>query len=482
MNSLNKGIKIGRFVQNITIGYLVIIISVLFVSCTSSNNQHQLFNQHNAVAIYQIQYNANPRRFSITSINVTPPLAGQNIAAKAGVFQIGNAVLNGSLVTAPVYITNNDSVPWTGVEMQAYTVVSGSPMVAYADLGTGWYTNNPVNGAWAWLFTSGTAGAAYTIPVNGRSVNKVIGFYATSDFVALVYIYANVPIISSLNPAFGLTGSTVTISGYNFSTTQGSVTFNGIPATVQSWTDNAIVVTAPPNATSGNVIVKTIDPNTPYSNPAAFTITNNISGTITYSGSKAGWIYINVQNAGGGNTMYGTSISSTSSRAFTIHGVPSGTYVLSAWLDNVGTGTVHASNPTGTSTAFSITSTDVTGISINLTDPGSLPTLTAPGLMAYGGDGSVVVGIDSPHDSNGAEIPDSYNVYWNTSGTTCSTSGEGVTTVVANDVGVFLQTGLNNGTTYYYSIEGVVKVLHHRLKTRHTAYLVFQTAHIHLLL
>ncbi len=456
MNFLIKGIKTRNFVQNIAVGCLVIIIPVLFVSCSSSNNQHPLYSQHNAVAIYKIQCSVNPQKFSITSIDVTPPLSGQNITGKAGIFQIGNAVFNGSMVTAPVYLTNNDSVPWTGVEMQAYTVISGNPIVANPDLGTGWYTNSPVNGAWGWLFTSGTAGAAYTIPAGGQSVNKVIGFYATSDFVALVYIYANVPVISSLNPAFGFRGSTVTISGYNFSTTHGSVTFNGTPATVQSWTDNSIVVTVPPNATSGNVVVNTTDTNTPYSNPVMFTVINNISGTITYSGTKTGWVYIDVQNAGGGNTMYGTSISSSSSGAFTIHGVPSGTYVLNAWLDNVGTGTLHASNPTGTSTAFSITSTDVTGISVSVSDPSSLPSLTAPGLTVYGGDGTVVVGIGSLYDSNGAEIPEAYDVYWSTSNAPCSTAGGGVTTVVANNMGVFLQGGLTNGTTYYYSVAGVL--------------------------
>ncbi len=209
----NKDIGLWKCISNTVIGTFVVMMSV-FTGCSSLSNQHQLSKQPNPVAIYQIAYHANSKQLSINSINVTPPLAGQNITGKAGVFQVGNAILNGSLVTAPVYIVNNDSVPWTGVEMQAYTVISGNPMVADADLGTGWYTNNPGHEAWGWLFTSGTAG--FTIGPGSQSLNKVIGFNATSDFVALVYIYANVPIMSSINPAVGLIGSTVTISGYNF--------------------------------------------------------------------------------------------------------------------------------------------------------------------------------------------------------------------------------------------------------------------------
>jgi sugar lactone lactonase YvrE len=431
---------------------ILTVYSLIFAGC-SSYKQYPV-QSNKPVAVYQINYNSHTKTLSLKSIDVTPPLAGQNMTGKAGVFQVGNAIFNGSLVTAPVYIVNNDSVSWTGVEMQAYTVISGNPTVADADLGTGWYTNIPAYGAWGWLFTSGTAGSVYTITSGGQSLNKIIGFYATSDFVARVYIYANVPVISSITPAVGLIGSTVTISGYNFSTTWGSVTFNGVPATVQSWTDNSIVVTVPAGVTSGDVIVQTVDTNTPYSNGVLFTPCYSISGTVGYTGSTTGWVYINVENAGGGSTMYGTSISGAGT--FTIHGVPSGTYVLSAWLDNIGTGTRHASNPTGTSTAFSVNSSNVTGISISLSDPGPITLSQSPGLMGYAGSGTVLVGFSEIQDSYGIEIPESYNVYWSTSITPCSTAGGGVTSVVANTMGVFLQSGLSNGTTYYYSIQGVV--------------------------
>ncbi len=264
----NEG-KMRKYISLIGTASLM-FISSMFAGCVSSDNHNQLYKLQKPVAAYRINYNAGTHLLSMNSINVTPPSAGQNITGKAGVFQTGSAVFNGSMVTATVYIVNNDTAPWTGVEMQAYTIMSGSPTAADTDLGTGWFTNSPAYGAWGWIFTSGTAGSTYTIPAGGRSANKVIGFYATSNFAAWVYVYANVPVITGITPPNGSGGSTVTISGYNFLSTQGSVTFKGISATVQTWANTSIVTTVPTNVTSGNVEVNTVDPNIPYSNPYVF--------------------------------------------------------------------------------------------------------------------------------------------------------------------------------------------------------------------
>ncbi len=250
--------------------FLILLISIFSLAgCSGVSTPQRQANIPKAA--YAIDYKANTHELSIKSIDVTPELAGQNITPYAGVFQVGNAVFNGTSITAPVYINNNDSSDWTGVEMQAYMLASGSATVCDADLGTGWLTNTPVDGAWGWLFTSGTAGSQFTIPSNTQSMAKEIGFNATSDFAGIVYIYANVPVITAIDPVIALTGSTITLSGYNFSTTPGTVTVNGVAATVQSWTDTYITATVPGNATLGNVIVDSGDSHVPYSNPVLFT-------------------------------------------------------------------------------------------------------------------------------------------------------------------------------------------------------------------
>jgi sugar lactone lactonase YvrE len=246
------------------------VISLLFiVGCNDVSTSQRQANIPKAA--FEINYTAAAHDLRIKSINVTPQVAGQNITPYAGVFQVGNAVFDGSAITAPVYITNNDSSDWTGVEMQAYNLTFGSATVCDADLGTGWLTSAPAYGAWGWLFTSGTSGSEFTIPSAGQSITRAIGFNATSDFVGVVYIYANVPVITGIDQVSALTGSTITLSGYNFSTTPGSVTFNGVAATVQTWTDTYITVTVPATTTLGNIIIDTVDSNTPYSNPILFT-------------------------------------------------------------------------------------------------------------------------------------------------------------------------------------------------------------------
>jgi YD repeat-containing protein len=77
--------------------------------------------------------------------------------------------------------------------------------------------------------------------------------------------------ITSLNPTSGAVGQPVTIAGTNFGPTQGTstVTFNGVPATITSWSDTSIGTTAPPGATTGPVLVRL---NGQASNGVTFTV------------------------------------------------------------------------------------------------------------------------------------------------------------------------------------------------------------------
>src|SRR5262249_49478285 len=65
------------------------------------------------------------------------------------------------------------------------------------------------------------------------------------------------PNITSLSPASGSPGTSVTITGTGFGFTQGTstVTFNGVAASPTSWNSTTIVAQAPAGATTGNVVV-----------------------------------------------------------------------------------------------------------------------------------------------------------------------------------------------------------------------------------
>jgi Carboxypeptidase regulatory-like domain/IPT/TIG domain len=90
------------------------------------------------------------------------------------------------------------------------------------------------------------------------------------------------PVINNISPAAGPEGASVTISGSNFGSTQGSstVTFNGVAATPTSWGATTIIAPAPAGATTGPVVVTVLGTD---SNGLTFTVlpVGGIAGTVT---------------------------------------------------------------------------------------------------------------------------------------------------------------------------------------------------------
>jgi hypothetical protein len=92
-----------------------------------------------------------------------------------------------------------------------------------------------------------------------------------------------VPVITGLSLPGGPIGTAVTISGFNFGTTQGSstVTFGGVPATA-TWSSTSIVATVPNGVPLGPVPV-VVTTETGASNGVAFTVTAPLGITATVS-------------------------------------------------------------------------------------------------------------------------------------------------------------------------------------------------------
>jgi len=145
------------------------------------------------------------------------------------------------------------------------------------------------------------------------------------------------PNITTLSPTSGPVGTSVTITGTSFGSTQGASTvkFNGTSATPTSWNATSIVVPVPSGATTGNVVVTVAGQ---ASNGVAFTVTTsgpnissispssgpvNTSATIsgTGFGSTQGTSYVKIY----GTTAQITSWSSTSIVAIVPSGIPLGT-------------------------------------------------------------------------------------------------------------------------------------------------------------
>jgi len=109
----------------------------------------------------------------------------------------------------------------------------------------------------ATLSSSSWSNTSITIPVpvgasNGNIVVTINGVAANG-----VPFYVS-PNILSLQPPIGPVGTPVTINGNGFGQSQNvvsGVTFNGVSATIGTWSDTAITTTVPAGASTGNVVV-----------------------------------------------------------------------------------------------------------------------------------------------------------------------------------------------------------------------------------
>jgi protocatechuate 3,4-dioxygenase beta subunit len=125
--------------------------------------------------------------------------------------------------------------------------------------------------------------------------------------------------ITSFTPESAIVGSTVIITGLNFSTTlsANAVTFNGVTATVIAATSSQLTVTVPTGATTGKIVVTSN--NQTATSSSDFTIipsTSNTGTSLTITSFTSSAV------AGASITITGTNFSTTASgNTVTINGV-----------------------------------------------------------------------------------------------------------------------------------------------------------------
>jgi hypothetical protein len=133
--------------------------------------------------------------------------------------------------------------------------------------------------------------------LNGGMV-LLAGGYNGSTYLSSAELYqpaSIAPVVSSLSPASGPVGTSVTITGSNFGVTQGEVTFNGTFSTPTSWSSTSIIVPVPDGATSGDVIVTV---GTLTSNAVDFLVTSTSVPQITAVSPDSGLIGTSVTISG----------------------------------------------------------------------------------------------------------------------------------------------------------------------------------------
>ncbi len=191
---------------------------------------------------------ATPTSWSATSIAVPVPSG-----ATTGnvVVTVGGTASNGVTFTVTVPPPNITSLNPTSGLVGASVTISGTNFGASPGASTVKF-NGTTASPTSWSATS----IAVPVPTGATTGNVVVTVGgASSNGVSFAVLVP--PSVTSLTPNSGTVGTSVTIAGANFGTSQGTstVAFNGTAATPTSWTATSIAVPVPAGATTGNVVV-----------------------------------------------------------------------------------------------------------------------------------------------------------------------------------------------------------------------------------
>ncbi len=135
-----------------------------------------------------------------------------------------------------------------------------------------------------------------TVPTSA-STGSVLVTVGTAVSNPVTFTVVPTPSITSLSPISGPVGTPVIITGSNFGSTTGTVTFNGTAAMPTNWSATTIAVPVPTGATTGNVVVTA---SAVASNGVAFTVlaTPSITSLNPTSGSAGTMVTITGTNFG----------------------------------------------------------------------------------------------------------------------------------------------------------------------------------------
>jgi YD repeat-containing protein len=244
----------------------------------------------------------------------------------------------------------------------------------------------------SWSATSITA----AVPATAASGPVTVSLgSATSNGVAFTVIPP--PSISGLSAASGAVGESITISGSNFLSTQGSSTvkFNGLPAVVSSWANGSITATVPYNATTGPVVVTVFGAS---STGSTFTVTKGaIGGTITAAAGGAPLQGATIEAIQGDVKA---SVTSSASGTYSMPNLDGGPYVVRVVLSGYATELISGAQVTGnTTTTVNAALTQPGGVSGRITEAnGVTPIAGASISLVADGASQATVSADANGD------------------------------------------------------------------------------------
>lgn len=366
---------------------------------------------------------------SSSSSSSAPPATTFSISGTvSGAIAAGVAIHLTGTATASTTTAAGGTYSFTGLSNGSYTV---TPSLAG-------YTFNPIS---------------TIVTVSGANVSG-------KNFVATAA--ANTYSLSGTVTGPYVTGVTMTLSGAASGTvstaSDGTYSFAALAPGSYTLTPSLPGYTYTPSAPT----ITIASANSTQNFTAASAVAGSaISGTISYSGSKTGKVFV-VATDSNGNSL-GTIVTLTGSAPatanYTIRGATTtGSWNVSAFMDTLAIGADNANDPSGSASTSVTVGTDVTGVDMTLADP-TPPTATAPQAQgAFPSKSSALVFFNGAQDSNNLETSTSFKLYFGTDAAATNGTGSPITVPVAggHSKGIYLVNGLTDGTAYYFKLTAMV--------------------------
>jgi len=371
-------------------------------------------------------------------------------ALPVGINSNVHAVYNGSSSNAT---STSSSSSITVNQATTTTVMSASPTTATAGANvtlTATVSNTvstPITGTVSFYYNSSTllgsssvsSGVATLITIalplgtdgvyavyNGDAINATSTSSTSNVTITAAYsITGNVGLVNNCNssslPTFTITLKQGTSTVQTVTTdSSGNYTLSNVVAGSYTIVPS---ITGPSSAFYPSTQSVTVSSSSLTSENFSTALGYTVSGTISYSGSMSGPIYISLSGGCGGGNNSGTAI--TAAGSYTINGVLPGSYTLSAYKDAIGLGVQNIADPVPTATAqVTVSTSNVTGASLTIADP-TVPALssgpTLQGVAAF--NNGVLAQFKPVKNSNGIETASSYTLQWSTSSSFSSITG-----------------------------------------------------------
>jgi Chitobiase/beta-hexosaminidase C-terminal domain len=408
------------------------IAALINILKAPTQNASSLFSLPQPIAPFQPSLSVAPTTWALP---ILPIAATPILSVGPGTYSSAQFVtISDTSAGAVIHYTIDGSIPTSSSPTYSGTItVSSSETLNAIAVGGGFAASASASAAYNMTGSTST----YTLNGNVTLANNCGGGSVPPITVTLTHV--------------GVTVQTTTSDPF------GNYSFSGVPNDSYTVTPS---ITGPSSIFYPAVRTPTINGGGLTSLPFFANLGYTVSGTVSYGGSQTGRTYLALipTNCGGNNGTVGTSISNTG--AYTIRGVPPGSYTMQAWMDPLGQGVQNAIDPSG-NTPLTLTAANVTNFAVAMNNPTFVTPTSNPTIQSIvpNPQGALIL-FQSSQNSSSVEDANQYVVEWSTSPTLGGGGGGAQFLSVAGshtftatgDKGLWVLTNaaLSSGQTYYF--------------------------------